>query len=83
MFPIDVNRADYVAILRVPGIGVKSAKLIVASRKFGRLNAVQLKKMGIVMKSYFPNAVSYNRFVELQPRGDCTFHAVAQTFWIW
>ncbi len=47
---IDINRADYAAILRVPGIGVKSAKLIVTSRRFGRLNASQLKKMGIVMK---------------------------------
>ena len=47
---IDINRADYAAILRVPGIGVKSAKLIVASRRYGRLNASQLKKMGIVMK---------------------------------
>jgi predicted DNA-binding helix-hairpin-helix protein len=37
-------------ILRVPGIGVKSAKLIVASRRYGRLNSVQLKKMGVVMK---------------------------------
>ncbi|MDN5306482.1 MAG: hypothetical protein PWQ53_1141, partial [Bacteroidota bacterium] len=32
------------------GIGVKSAKLIVASRKFGRLSSSQLKKMGVVMK---------------------------------
>ncbi len=50
MFPVDINRADYSLILRVPGIGVKSAKLIVVSRKYGRLNAFQLKKMGIVMK---------------------------------
>lgn len=49
-FPVDINKADYSLILRVPGIGVKSAKLIVASRRFGRLNASQLKKMGIVLK---------------------------------
>ena len=49
-FPIDINRADYSAILRVPGIGVKSAKLIVTSRRYARLNASHLKKMGIVMK---------------------------------
>ena len=49
-FPIDVNVAPYEMILRVPGIGVKSAKLIVASRRYGRLNSVQLKKMGVVMK---------------------------------
>jgi len=50
MFPVDINKADYAMILRVPGIGVKSAKLIVASRRYGRLNASQLKKIGIVMK---------------------------------
>jgi len=49
-FPIDVNAAPYEMILRVPGIGVKSAKLIVASRRYGRLNSAQLKKMGVVMK---------------------------------
>lgn len=49
-FPVDVNKADYSLILRVPGIGIKSAKLIVTSRRYGRLNAYQLKKIGIVMK---------------------------------
>ncbi|MDR3250968.1 MAG: putative DNA modification/repair radical SAM protein [Tannerella sp.] len=49
-FPIDVNTADYQMILRVPGIGVKSAKLIVSGRRFGRLSREQLKKIGIVMK---------------------------------
>lgn len=49
-FPIDVNTAPYEMILRIPGIGVRSAKLIVASRRYGRLNSVQLKKMGVVMK---------------------------------
>lgn len=49
-FPVDINRADYECILRVPGIGVKSAKLIVASRRFGRLTSYDLKKMGCVMK---------------------------------
>lgn len=49
-FPVDINKADYEMLLRVPGIGVKSAKLIVVSRRYGRLGAEQLKKMGIVMK---------------------------------
>lgn len=49
-FPIDVNTAPYEMILRVPGIGVKSAILIVSSRRYGKLNSVQLKKMGVVMK---------------------------------
>lgn len=49
-FPVDVNTAPYEMILRVPGIGVKSAKLIVASRRYGRLSSTQLKKIGVVMK---------------------------------
>ncbi|MDR0825162.1 MAG: putative DNA modification/repair radical SAM protein [Prevotella sp.] len=50
MFPVDINKADYALILRVPGIGVKSAQFIVTSRKHGKLNASQLKKIGVVMK---------------------------------
>ncbi|MDR1722546.1 MAG: putative DNA modification/repair radical SAM protein [Tannerella sp.] len=49
-FPVDVNTADYQMILRIPGVGVKSAKLILSARRFGRLTAGQLKKIGIVMK---------------------------------
>lgn len=50
LFPLDINRADYEMILRVPGIGVKSAKLIVTSRRYARLGTEQLKKIGVVMK---------------------------------
>lgn len=50
VFPVDVNKADYALILRVPGIGVKSAKMIVASRRHGKITASILKKMGVVMK---------------------------------
>jgi putative DNA modification/repair radical SAM protein len=49
-FPVDVNTADYKMILRVPGIGVASAKKIVQARKFGRLHQDQLKKIGIAFK---------------------------------
>ena len=49
-FPVDINKADYELILRVPGLGVKSAKLIVASRRFSRLGYYELKKIGVVMK---------------------------------
>ena len=49
-FPIDINKADYEMILRIPGIGVKSARLIVASRRFSKLGFYELKKMGVVMK---------------------------------
>lgn len=49
-FPVDLNKADYGMILRVPGIGVKSAKLILVSRKHGRITSSTLKKIGVVMK---------------------------------
>ncbi len=50
VFPVDVNTADYEMLLRVPGLGTKSAWLIVNSRRFGRITAFDLKKMGVVMK---------------------------------
>ncbi len=46
-FPIDINTADYRMILRVPGIGVTSAKKILMARKFGKLRSDQLQKIGI------------------------------------
>ncbi len=49
-FPVDINKDDYEKILRVPGIGVKSAMLIVNSRRFNRITSYHLKKMGVVMK---------------------------------
>jgi len=49
-YPVDINSASYEDILRVPGIGVKSALLIVNSRRFNRVTSYHLKKMGVVMK---------------------------------
>ena len=49
-FPVDINMADYEMLLRVPGLGTKSAWLIVNSRRFNRLTTFDLKKMGVVMK---------------------------------
>jgi putative DNA modification/repair radical SAM protein len=49
-FPVDINKDDYERILRVPGIGVKSALQIVNSRRFNRITSYHLKKMGVVMK---------------------------------
>ncbi len=51
MFPVDVNTAAYEMILRVPGIGILSAKKIIQARRYGRLHVQQLQKIGI----------SYNR----------------------
>ncbi len=49
-FPVDVNRAPYEMLLRVPGVGVKSAALIVNARKFRHLNSEHLRKIGVTMK---------------------------------
>lgn len=49
-FPIEINKADYFSLLRVPGIGVISAKRIVSARRSCILNFDNLKKLGIVMK---------------------------------
>ncbi|MDM1324655.1 putative DNA modification/repair radical SAM protein [Acinetobacter pseudolwoffii] len=46
-FPVDINHADYKMILRVPGIGVRSAKKIVQARRFGQIHIDQLKHMGV------------------------------------
>lgn len=49
-FPVEINRAEYEMLLRIPGIGVKSARKIVATRRFTALSYDDLKKMGIVLK---------------------------------
>lgn len=49
-FPVDVNRAPYEMILRIPGVGVKSAMLIVNARRFRHLTSSHLSKIGVVMK---------------------------------
>lgn len=71
VFPIDINTAPYEMILRVPGIGIKSARLILASRRFGKLNSIQLKKIGVVMKraQYFivTRELSMHTINEIKP----------------
>lgn len=49
-FPVEVNCAPYEVLLRVPGIGVRSAKRIVAARRTGTLDLAALKKIGVVLK---------------------------------
>jgi len=49
-FPVEINRADYEQLLRVPGLGVKSARRILAARRVGSLGFDDLKRIGVVMK---------------------------------
>ena len=57
-FPVEVNRADYEALLRVPGLGVVSARRILTARRAGPLRLENLPKLGVVMKraQYFLTA---------------------------
>ncbi|HIR76084.1 MAG TPA: putative DNA modification/repair radical SAM protein [Candidatus Choladousia intestinipullorum] len=49
-YPVEVNTADYYTLLRVPGIGPKSAQRIVRARRLGSLDYPALKKAGVVLK---------------------------------
>lgn len=49
-FPVEINRVPYETLLRVPGIGVRSAQRIVKARRAGTLDFYALKKLGVVLK---------------------------------
>lgn len=74
-FPVDVNSADYSTLLKVPGIGVISAKKIIRARRNFNLNFETLKSLGIVLKraiyfitcsgKYYTNATKFkDSFIE-------------------
>lgn len=50
LFPVEVNRAPYEMLLRVPGVGVKSAMRIRSARRYAKLDFDALKKLGVVLK---------------------------------
>lgn len=50
LFPVDPNRADYEMLLRIPGIGVTSAKRILTARRVRRLDRDNLRRLGVTMK---------------------------------
>ena len=66
-FPVNVNTAAYETLLRVPGIGVTSAKRIVAARRARSLDFAALKKMGVVLKraKYFIECGERNNDIKL------------------
>ena len=74
-FPKEINQASYYDLLKVPGIGIKSAKRIIACRKNFKITFEDLKKMGVVIKrakyfitcnnKYFMNSEYFKkRFIE-------------------
>lgn len=50
LFPVEINRAPFEMIVRIPGVGVKSAQRIVQARRNGSLTFADLKKIGVVLK---------------------------------
>jgi putative DNA modification/repair radical SAM protein len=50
LFPVEVNKADYYMLLRVPGIGVRSAQRIIKARLIQSLDFVDIRKLGVVLK---------------------------------
>jgi putative DNA modification/repair radical SAM protein len=70
LFPVDINRAPLEMILRIPGVGKKSANKIVEARKFTRLREYHLKKIGVTWKraKYFVLTADQNHFyLDLKP----------------
>jgi putative DNA modification/repair radical SAM protein len=65
-FPVEINRADYEQLLRIPGVGLKSAERIVAARRFGCLNLEHLSKLGVVMKRAKYFLTCQGKFLECQ-----------------
>ena len=65
-FPVNLQTADYQMILRIPGIGVKTAKKIVSSRRFQILNIDHVKKMGAAVNraKYFIDFKAGNDFLK-------------------
>ncbi len=49
-FPLEINKADYEQLIRIPGIGPKSARRIIAARKQGPINFHELQDIGPVIK---------------------------------
>ena len=71
LFPVEINKASYSTLLKVPGIGVVSAKRIITARREFNLNFENLRKLGIVLKraryfitcdgKYFDSIKSFNQ----------------------
>ena len=68
-FPVEINRAPYSMLLRVPGIGIRGAQKIMSSRRIAPLRYEDLRKLGIVLKraQYFITCnTKYYGKVEMQ-----------------
>lgn len=67
IFPIEINRASYESLLRVPGIGVSSARKILAARRYSSLTLEDLGKLGAVVKRAQFFVTAGGRYVSSRP----------------
>lgn len=69
LFPVDINTADYMLIMRVPGIGIQSAQKICEARKFSRLGMHHLQKIGVSVNRarYFITTSDHHLLKDYQP----------------
>ncbi len=76
-FPVDINKASYREIIRIPGIGRQSAMKIIKARKFGRLHSYQIQKMGIAYNraKYFMRCAD-----SIQVLGDTNYELLKTKF---
>ena len=90
-FPKEINKASYYDLLKIPGIGPKSARKIISSRKYFNIELKKIKKMGISIKrakyfilcngKYFTDSKIFNKkFIEsnlvLENKGEITGNSV-------
>ena len=50
LFPVEINKAPYETLIRIPGIGIRGARKIISSRRIASLDFYDLKKLGIVLR---------------------------------
>lgn len=50
IFPVEINRASFETLIRVPGIGIRGARKIISARRVSSLDFIDLKKLGITLK---------------------------------
>lgn len=61
-FPVDINRAPLELLLRVPGLGVRSAKRIIATRRHHAIRSEDLSRLGLVVKRARPFLITADRY---------------------
>ena len=80
-FPVNIQTAPYAMIVRIPGIGTKTAKKMIKARKFHHLTLEHLKKMGAAVNraKYFMAMTGKNEHLAHLTRDNFRQYVLAQT----